>query len=96
MGERTCLHCGQPGGEGDRELRPYGPGGADVCAGCVFDGKHPEREAEAARQLEKLFNAPGSFVFVSAPDQQGVRPMTEEDRELYLQNRGENGRDTHH
>lgn len=43
--ERYCMHCLQRGGARKRELRPYGPGGRDVCAGCVFDGP-PERMAE--------------------------------------------------
>lgn len=30
-------------------LRPYGPGGAPVCAACTFDEEHPERK-ELAQQ----------------------------------------------
>lgn len=52
---RACHVCGRAGGFGKRELRPYGPGGADVCAGCVFgeNGGRPAaaRVAEAERQL---------------------------------------------
>ena len=29
-------YCGQPDGKGPRELRPYGPDGADVCFECAM------------------------------------------------------------
>lgn len=49
-----CSICGQAGERtGKRELRPYGVGGALVCAGCVLGDS--EREAEARRRLERLF-----------------------------------------
>lgn len=47
---RYCMHCNRPGGVGPRELRPYGPGGRDVCAECTFKGP-PERLEESERQL---------------------------------------------
>ena len=52
---RVCYRCKQPGERvGKRELRPYGPGGADICAGCMFGeggrAPDPEIQAEAARQ----------------------------------------------
>lgn len=37
----TCHYCGPT----DRELRPYGPGGSDVCFPCAMET--PEREAAA-------------------------------------------------
>ena len=48
MRERTCHYCGK--GENfpadpKSELRPYGPGGADVCYGCAT--ATPEREQQA-------------------------------------------------
>jgi hypothetical protein len=56
---RTCVHCKQLGGKGPRELRPYGPGGADVCAECTFRGP-PERLKRASQELGKrlLHNGP--------------------------------------
>ena len=57
------MYCGRPDGRGPRELRPYGPGGKDVCAECAFDGP-PERLEEARRQfVAKLDGAgPGPVV----------------------------------
>lgn len=46
MGE-TCYKCHQPNGKGPRELRPYGPGGAWLCAECMFSDP---KEEEGARQ----------------------------------------------
>ncbi len=31
---RFCCRCERPNGPGPRELRPYGPGGKDICAEC--------------------------------------------------------------
>jgi hypothetical protein len=69
---RYCMYCLRLGGIGKRELRPYGPGGRDVCAGCVFDGP-PERLKEAEAQL-------GARLLTSEPllldvtEQVGPRP----------------------
>lgn len=41
MSERACHYCG----DATRELRPYGPGGADTCFPCATES--PEREATA-------------------------------------------------
>ena len=42
-----CCYCGTT----DRELlRPYGPGGADVCFRCMLET--PERQNEAKRQFK--------------------------------------------
>lgn len=41
MVEHTCHYCGPT----DKELRPYGPGGSDICFPCVTST--PEREAAA-------------------------------------------------
>ncbi len=70
---RKCIHCGKPGGVGPRELRPYGPGGADVCAECTFDGP-PARLKEAKRHLQRRLLHPGDLVL--DPDEQvGPRPL---------------------
>jgi hypothetical protein len=60
---RSCHYCGQPNGRGPRELRPYGPNGADVCAECTIGAKKtPAREAEAKRQLRGALAGPGPHV----------------------------------
>lgn len=64
---RRCLHCGKE----DVDLRPYGPNGADVCFPCAMDVKHPERKAEADRQMAKRFLAPGTVILVP-----GVGPVS--------------------
>ena len=43
---KACYYCGA--GDQRQVLRPYGPGGSDVCLSCVLDPAHPEREAAAA------------------------------------------------
>lgn len=45
MSARQCIYCG----EAEAELRPYGPGGADVCMVCAFQTS--EREVETRRQF---------------------------------------------
>jgi hypothetical protein len=50
MAEPRCYYCGPTA----RELRPYGPGGADVCP-CVFD--EPDREAGAKAAFFALSDA---------------------------------------
>ena len=51
----NCHLCHRPNGKGKRELRPYGKGGAPLCAGCMFGegGAVPDADAqvEAGRQL---------------------------------------------
>jgi hypothetical protein len=71
--KRKCIHCGQPGGVGPRELRPYGPGGADVCAECVFNGP-PERLTEAQASLSKRLRHPGPLL-LDPEEQAGPRPL---------------------
>lgn len=36
----TCHWCGQEGGTGPAELRPYGPDGADICFDCGMSEEH--------------------------------------------------------
>lgn len=69
---RYCMHCLCAGGVGPRELRPYGPGGRDVCAECTFNGP-PSRLKEAERQLgaRLLTNEP---LLLDASEQIGPRP----------------------
>lgn len=70
---RYCMHCLRPGGTGPRELRPYGPGGKDVCAECVFDGP-PARLKEAERQLDaRLIN--DEPLLLDDREQIGPRPL---------------------
>lgn len=70
--ERKCIHCKQPGGKGPRELRPYGPGGADVCAECVLG--NPKREKVAKHQLgQRLLTA--DPLLLDATEQVGPRPL---------------------
>lgn len=69
---RTCYHCKQPGGTGPRELRPYGPGGADVCAECTFKGP-PERLKQAEKVLGARLLHSGPMVLDSR-EQVGPRP----------------------
>lgn len=57
-----CHYCGQPDEFPDKpksELRPYGPGGAMVCAGCGLDGG--AREAEAKSAFLVLSDAESTF-----------------------------------
>ncbi len=43
-GPKTCYYCGPT----DRELRPYGPGGANVCCPCATATPEREQAAKAA------------------------------------------------
>ena len=69
MAERRCMHCGA----GARELRPYGPGGRDVCAECTFNGP-PERLATATKELgiRLLTDEP---LLLDEREQIGPRPL---------------------
>ncbi len=71
--KRQCIHCGEPNGSGARELRPYGPGGSDVCAGCVIDS--PARLGVAEKQFAKIVGVKGDVVL----DANGVRDPTAEE-----------------
>ena len=73
MAERTCHHCSRPGGTGPRELRPYGPGGVDVCAECTFNGP-PERLKQAEQELGKRLLTPGMLI-LDSEEQVGPRPI---------------------
>lgn len=61
-----CHYCGPT----DRELRPYGPGGSDVCFPCAT--ATPERETAAQRAFGALLEGvsavtPGP-VMIGTPD----------------------------
>jgi hypothetical protein len=95
MSERHCCKCKQPGGKGSRELRPYGPNGADLCAGCVFgeNGKKPNKEllSQIEKQFDKQMAMVGDSVAVIDPTEQaGPRPPTTEEQKR-LKRRGKPG-----
>ena len=62
---RTCYKCGT----GDRELRPYGPGGVDVCYSCAMSTT--DGIAAAEEQLGKLLDAAPNLEL----GPQGPRPV---------------------
>jgi len=59
---RRCCYCGCENREGDKELRPYGPNGADICFGCMMES--PEREEEATRQFAMQLDACGDVAII--------------------------------
>jgi hypothetical protein len=83
---RTCYACGCAGGVGNRELRPYGPGGRDVCAGCVFgedDGPADQAKLAAAEQrLALQLGMAGDVAVIDAREQAGPRAATDEERAI--------------
>lgn len=68
----TCHYCGNPNGQGDQELRPYGPGGAFVCFGCAT--ATPSREQEATRQFSAALDASGEVAVLDGAVT-GIRPF---------------------
>lgn len=77
MIDRKCFYCKQSGGKGPRELRPYGPGGSDVCAECVLGEKAPDklkRMADAESAFSKQLATKGPLVLDSR-EQVGPRPI---------------------
>jgi hypothetical protein len=67
----SCHYCGAT----DRELRPYGPGGAKVCFECATST--PEREAEVAGRHGALLEASGAISptgLVAIGEDGGPRP----------------------
>jgi hypothetical protein len=62
MNERTCCYCGRiedhtlnERGKFTVELRPYGPGGTDICFGCAT--LTPERKNAAENAFYALLEA---------------------------------------
>lgn len=72
--DRVCCYCGVAHGLGDgkKELRPYGPGGAWLCFPCMKSG--PERRAEAERQFESCLNENGKRTGAVLLTNSGVIP----------------------
>jgi hypothetical protein len=72
---KTCHYCG---GEEDpkwpgTETRPYGPGGADVCADC---GLKPENEETTRRGFEAILaGAEAAGGGIAVLDETGVHPF---------------------
>ena len=68
----SCHYCGPT----DRELRPYGPGGSDVCFPCAT--ATPEREAAAQSAFGALLDgaeAISATGVVAIGEQSGPRPF---------------------
>lgn len=58
-----CFYCGDE----NAELRPYGPGGANVCAPCVMGtDAPPERRAQAERQFAAALASAGPVAVLGA------------------------------
>jgi len=64
MTEKRCYYCNRPDGKGPRELRPYGPGGAYVCAECIMGDLEKDNAAakQFAEMLDKADGKTGSAV----------------------------------
>lgn len=79
---RACCYCGTEyhREKPDTELRPYGPGGAWLCFGCMTDPEHPEREEQAERvfalQLDAAEVAGGGLSILT---ESGPSPFDPED-----------------
>lgn len=68
---RTCHYCGPT----REELRPYGPGGSDICYPCMKATPDRERAAEGA--FGALLDAAGSMSPVVAIGSDiGPQPVT--------------------
>lgn len=68
----SCYYCGPT----DRELRPYGPGGSDVCFPCAT--ATPERDAAAKAAFGALLDgaeAISTTGVVAIGEQSGPRPF---------------------
>jgi len=72
---KTCYYCGSTG----KELRPYGPGGSDVCFPCAMET--PEREAEAKSIFGVLTDMTGSLGVTLIGTEQGPINVDIEDIE---------------
>lgn len=74
-----CYYCKRS----DREMRPYGPGGSQLCFPCMMDPKHPEREEDAKAAFRVQMDASeivgrGVTVLGDGP----IRPATDAERRL--------------
>lgn len=71
MAKRHCIHCGSS----KRELRPYGPRGADVCFPCVMGDDAPvERKRTAECVLASRLLHQGALLLDSR-EEVGPRPL---------------------
>lgn len=71
MAERRCIHCGSS----ERELRPYGPNGADVCFPCVMGDDAPvERKRTAEGVFASRLLHPSNLLLDSR-EEAGPRPL---------------------
>lgn len=66
---RACCHCGSE----DAELRPYGPGGRDVCFDCAMGT--PERKAQTERAYSRQLGMAGPVALIDARDEVGPVPF---------------------
>lgn len=66
---RSCCHCGSK----DEELRPYGPGGRDVCFGCAMSS--PERKAQTERAFSRQLGMAGPVALIDPEDEAGPVPL---------------------
>lgn len=64
------MYCLLPSGAGPRDLRPYGPGGRDVCAECTFNGP-PDRLKCAEQELGKRLLTGETLIL---DDSEGIGP----------------------
>lgn len=58
--KRSCHYCGTT----EKDLRPYGPGGSDVCYPCAMET--PEREAAAQAAFGALLDGAGAVTPIVA------------------------------
>ena len=71
--ENRCYYCGPT----DRELRPYGPGGLNVCFPCAM--ATPEREAAAQGAFGALLDATSIFGLTAIGTEAGPINVDAED-----------------
>lgn len=57
VSESRCCVCDEQDGAGDRETRPYGPNGADICFGCA--NATPDAQKQAQQQFSTKLSAAG-------------------------------------
>ena len=75
--DRACCFCGTT-----KDIRPYGPGGKDMCFKCMKDPAHPEREREAKQRFLGQLSMSGDVAVLDDANQVGPRPATSQEREL--------------
>ena len=77
----SCHYCKATA----EEMRPYGPGGAELCYACMT--ATPEREAQARAafsvQLEAAEVVGGGITVIGETAEHGPRPATEDEQEEF-------------